>query len=109
MAKIFKEDYEDENLIMIVHFIETSYSQALEKFFVVEIFIFLMFFSFSRYHNSVMLKIQYALFIFEQLGLKQQALQELFLLENSRLTLEQEFIIFRLKFCYLIIIHFYFF
>jgi len=44
-----------------------------------------------------MLKIQYALFLFERLGLKQQALQELFLLENARLTLEQELIIFRMK------------
>lgn len=44
-----------------------------------------------------MLKIQYALFLFERLGLKQQALQELFLLENSRLTLEQDFILYRLK------------
>jgi len=31
LSKIFKEDYEDENLIMIVHFLESSYSIALEK------------------------------------------------------------------------------
>ena len=31
LAKIFKEDYEDENLIMIVHFLESSFSIALEK------------------------------------------------------------------------------
>jgi len=52
----------------------------------------------ERFHNSTSLKIQYALFIFERLGLKQQALQDLFLLENTRLSLEQEFTIFRLKF-----------
>jgi len=31
LAKIFKEDFEDENLMMIVHFIESSFGYALER------------------------------------------------------------------------------
>lgn len=33
LAKVFKEDNEDENLIMITYLIETMYSQSIEKLY----------------------------------------------------------------------------
>ena len=53
---------------------------------------------YNRYPLSIKLKLQYSLFLYDHLHQRQQALQELFKLDELNPSFDEEFIIYSMKF-----------
>ena len=74
-------DNDNEHMLLLSHLTSNIYFKALQRF-----------------PNCIPLRIRYCIFLLDRMGQKQSALQELLTTASYNLKLEEEFLVFRLKY-----------